>query len=80
MIRIEYKETMPYKAFCQRFKTVCPSHIRWSSTKEKDCYAVLVPELIDIHHIALSDAAHIVNNDLHLLRVLDIKIFEGTLS
>lgn len=81
MIKIEYKKTMAFEDFKNRFSKVCPSHITWSLTEEKECYSVLVKEPIDIHHIALSDSANVVGNpNESLFIVLDIKIFEGTLS
>lgn len=81
MIRIEYKKTMEYHDFIHRFSKLCPSHIKREIKEEKDCYAVLVQNPIDIHHISISDAAHILSHPgSYLLTVTDIKIFEGTLS
>lgn len=81
MIRIEYEKTMTYEAFVNRFSMLCPAYIKREIKQEEKCYVVLVQNPIDIHHISIADASHILSHPgTYLLKVTDIKIFEGTLS
>lgn len=81
MIRIEYKKTMGFGEFVKRFAIMCPAYIKKEVHQDENCFYVLIEQARHIHDIDMADVGYIISRPGEsLLKLEDIKFYEGTLS